>query len=58
MLEQTLAKYFHFSDFRPGQKEIVESIVAGNDVVALMPTGGGKSLCYQVPPLLTGHIGI
>ncbi len=58
MLEQTLAKYFHFSDFRPGQKEIVESIVAGNDVVALMPTGGGKSLCYQLPALLSDKLTI
>jgi ATP-dependent DNA helicase RecQ len=57
-LEQQLEKFFSFSKFRPGQKEIVESIVAGHDVVALMPTGGGKSLCFQLPAILSEHISI
>ena len=50
--EHLLAKHFRFSHFRAGQREIVESIVGGRDVVALMPTGGGKSLCYQLPALM------
>jgi len=47
MLEKELEKYFSFSQFRPGQKEVVEAIIDGKDVVALMPTGGGKSLCFE-----------
>jgi len=48
----TLQKFFGFADFRPGQLEIVEAILAGNDVLAILPTGGGKSLCFQVPALI------
>jgi len=58
MLETELKKYFNFSQFRSGQKEIVESIMAGKDVVALMPTGGGKSLCFQLPAILSGGVSI
>lgn len=53
-----LQKFFSFSDFRPGQREIVEAIVAGKDVVALMPTGGGKSLCYQLPAIISDKLSI
>lgn len=56
MLEQYLQQYFNFSSFRPGQKEIVEAILEGNDVVALMPTGGGKSLCFQLPALMNENV--
>lgn len=58
MLEKQLEKYFSFSEFRPGQKEIVQSIIDGKDVVALMPTGGGKSLCFQLPAILSEKISI
>ncbi len=47
-----LRRVFGFDDFRPGQREIVEAVAAGRDVLAIMPTGGGKSLCYQLPALL------
>ena len=46
-----LARVFGFSHFRPGQEEIVRAVIGGQDVLAIMPTGGGKSLCYQLPAL-------
>ena len=49
---QLLRRVFGFDDFRGPQREIVEHVVAGGDALVLMPTGGGKSLCYQVPALL------
>jgi ATP-dependent DNA helicase RecQ len=58
MLKKNLQKYFNFSDFRAGQKEVVEAILEGHDVVALMPTGGGKSLCFQLPALLDNKLTI
>ena len=45
-------KIFGFDDFRPGQQEIVEAVLAGDPVLAVMPTGSGKSLCYQLPALI------
>ncbi len=46
-----LHQVFGFPDFRPGQEEIVEAVLAGRNTLAIMPTGGGKSLCYQLPAL-------
>lgn len=48
-LETLLYKHFGYSTFRPGQKEVIEQIVEGKDTIALLPTGMGKSLCYQLP---------
>jgi ATP-dependent DNA helicase RecQ len=51
-LQDALKKYFGFDTFRPLQREIVEAVLGGNDVFALMPTGAGKSLCFQLPAVL------
>lgn len=48
---ETLARYWGFTSFRPMQEEIIESVVSGSDVVGLLPTGGGKSVTYQLPPV-------
>ncbi len=47
-----MAQIFGFASFRPGQEEIVCAVAAGRDTLAIMPTGGGKSLCFQLPALL------
>ncbi|AZI20534.1 DNA helicase RecQ [Chryseobacterium taklimakanense] len=52
-LSDQLKKYFGFSTFKGQQQEIIQTLLEGNDVFVLMPTGGGKSLCYQLPALIS-----
>lgn len=51
-MEQTLSHYFGYKTFRPGQKEIIERVLNHHHTLGVLPTGGGKSLCYQVPGLM------
>ena len=53
-----LRRVFGHEDFRGQQRDIVEHIAVGGDALVLMPTGGGKSLCYQVPALLRDGVGL
>src|SRR5258706_10553078 len=49
-----LREHFGFDDFREGQREVITAILEGKDAVVVMPTGSGKSLCYQLPALMLG----
>jgi len=57
-IQETLHQVFGLSEFRPHQREIIEQLLAGRDAFVLMPTGGGKSLCYQLPALHREGVGI
>jgi ATP-dependent DNA helicase RecQ len=52
LIHQTLTRYWGYSHFRPLQEEIIRSVLEGRDTLALLPTGGGKSICFQVPALV------
>jgi len=49
---ETLKKYFGYDDFRPGQETLIDTILSGRDAVGVMPTGAGKSICFQIPALI------
>jgi ATP-dependent DNA helicase RecQ len=55
-LEQSLQQHFGWQGFRPGQRPVIEALLAGQDCLAVLPTGGGKSLCYQLPALVRGGL--
>ena len=55
-LTEHLKTYFGFGKFKGNQEAIIKNVLAGNDTFVLMPTGGGKSLCYQLPSLIIGRI--
>ena len=55
---EAMRRVFGFDDFRPGQEDVITAVLAGGDVFAVMPTGGGKSLCYQLPAILRGGLAV
>lgn len=58
LLQESLQRYFGYASFRPGQEAIIRHVLSGQDALVLMPTGGGKSMCYQLPALLMDGVTI
>ena len=54
--KEVLARYFGYDAFRPGQEALIDAVLSGRDALGVMPTGAGKSLCYQIPALMTEGI--
>ncbi|MBT4490118.1 MAG: DEAD/DEAH box helicase, partial [Rhodospirillaceae bacterium] len=57
-IQRILHEVFGFPEFRPGQAEVIDTLMAGDSALAVMPTGAGKSLCFQVPALALGGLTI
>ncbi len=57
-LHSVLRKYWGYAEFRPLQEKVVESLIGGHDCAVIMPTGGGKSLCYQLPAVVSGRTAV
>ena len=58
ILLEKLKKYFGYDSFRQGQRELIENILEGRNVLGVLPTGGGKSICYQLPALMTDGVSL
>lgn len=54
--QDLLRQYFGYSDFRPGQEKLIDAILSGNDAMGIMPTGAGKSICFQLPALMLSGV--